>query len=94
MVRINISSQFTEDLEEISDFIGKDSPFYAKKFTRKIFSLINLISKFPNLGRIVPEKQNPNIRELIYRGYRIIYRIRQLEIDFITIFQGSRQFNL
>ena len=94
MVTVKISPQFSEDLDEICNFIGKDSQFYAKEFVKKVFSMIDLIKKFPNLGRIVPEKQNSKIRELIYRTYRIIYQVKPNEIEFVTIIQGSSQLKI
>jgi hypothetical protein len=30
---------------------------------------------FPELGRIVPEYRNDCIREIIFRSYRIVYRV-------------------
>ena len=81
-------------LGRILNFIGKDSQFYAKEFVKKVFSMIDLIKKFPNLGRIVPEKQNSKIRELIYRTYRIIYQVKPNEIEFVTIIQGSSQLKI
>lgn len=42
------------------------------------------------MGRIVPELDEPNIRELILRNYRIIYRILEKEVQIIRLFHGSR----
>jgi len=42
------------------------------------------------MGRIVPELDDPNIRELILRNYRIIYRIFEKEVQIIRLFHGSR----
>jgi len=38
------------------------------------------LKRFPLSGRKVSELDNPDTRELIYRGYRIIYRIQAGEI--------------
>jgi len=42
------------------------------------------------MGRIVPELDEPNIRELILRNYRIIYRILEKKIQIVRLFHGSR----
>ena len=45
-------------------------------------------------GRTVPEIGNPNIRELIYRGYRIVYRLNGDRIEILTVFEGHRLLRL
>jgi toxin ParE1/3/4 len=45
---------------------------------------------FPGIGKVVPEYQNPDIRELIYRNYRLVYKIKSGIVEIVTIFQGSR----
>lgn len=91
MDRIRISSQAADDLEEICLYIGKDSPFYAKEVIKNILHSIRVLEKFPKIGRMVPERQNPNIREIIYRGYRIIYQISVEIVEIITVIHGSKR---
>ena len=38
-------------------------------------SKVDLLAQFPQLGREVPEENDENIRELIFRSYRIIYQV-------------------
>jgi hypothetical protein len=38
----------------------------------------------------VPEISNPDIRELIYRGYRIVYRFKGDVLEILTVFEGHR----
>jgi plasmid stabilization system protein ParE len=42
------------------------------------------------MGRIVPELDEANIRELILRNYRIIYRISGDTLQIVRLFHGSR----
>lgn len=35
----------------------------------------DLLELHPEMGRIVPEYRDPKIRELIFRPYRIVYRL-------------------
>ncbi|HKB68739.1 MAG TPA: type II toxin-antitoxin system RelE/ParE family toxin [Pyrinomonadaceae bacterium] len=42
------------------------------------------------VGRIVPEKNDENVRELIYQNYRIIYRIKRDQIELLTVIHGAR----
>ena len=54
-------------------------------------AIIKNISQFPFSGRIVPEYNNPNLREKIYQNYRIVYRIKNDAIEIIVIVHGMRQ---
>ncbi len=60
--------QAIKDLDAISNYIGIDSEYYAKITIRKIFSAVENLEKFPNLGKKVIELNNPNIREILFRN--------------------------
>ena len=90
MVEIEWSSQASQDLESIVEFISKDSPQYARLFVADIFHLLDRIATFPNSGRIVPESGNPTIREVILGSYRVMFRVGKEKIGLITIHHGAR----
>ena len=71
--RIIWSAKAASHLEGICNYIGQDSASYARIFARRVLSLIRTCSKFPRAGRIVPEYNDPTIREKICGNYRIIY---------------------
>jgi toxin ParE1/3/4 len=48
------------------------------------------IADSPLSGRMVPEYQTPDIRELIEKPLRIIYRIEQDQIDVLAVIHGAR----
>lgn len=43
-----------------------------------------------NRGRVVPEENDPNIRELFVQSYRLIYRVRDDEVQIINFLHGAR----
>ena len=47
MYNIIYSKDFLFDLEEISDFISFDNPFYAKKVIDEIYNTIEFLEKYP-----------------------------------------------
>ncbi|MBN2012809.1 type II toxin-antitoxin system RelE/ParE family toxin [candidate division KSB1 bacterium] len=67
-------------LREIKHFISKHSPEWATKFQNFLISKVKPLSSHPQMERIVPEKQDPSIRELIVNHYRIIYKIDAADI--------------
>lgn len=89
-MKINWTDNAIEDLKEIKAYISKDSEFYATRFLEKLIDGVGNLSVFPEMGRCVPEAQSELIRELIYRPYRIIYKINKNNIDIITIVNCHR----
>ena len=85
---------WTEDgsssFEEVIEYIAKDSPYYAGITAEKIFSSIERLEDSPGICRIVPEYNNPNIREIIYKSYRIVYKIVEDTIFVVLVVHGAR----
>lgn len=90
MAEIEWSLKAENDLNEIIDYIAQDSLEYALSFYEQIREKVENLILFPKMGRIVPELDEPNIRELILRNYRIIYRILGEKIQIVRLFHGSR----
>ena len=51
-----------------------------------------MLAEYPDLGRVVPERQDPSQRELVLKPYRIVYRRHAEAVEILTIFHGARQF--
>jgi toxin ParE1/3/4 len=91
MARLNWTLESRHDLKNIFDYISMDSKYYASIQIRRIKEKAALLKESPRLGRIVPEIQEENIRELIFGNYRIIYRIVNIDrIDILTIYHSAR----
>ena len=89
-LRIRWSPSSISDLEAICSFISKGSTFYARIFGQRILRLVQGIPSFPESGRIVPEYQRQDLREKIYKNYRIVYRIREDAIEVVTITHSAK----
>ena len=86
------SPQSLRDLEAIRAYIAEDSPLYADLVVRRLVSAVERLSAFPESGRIVPERNTPEVREVIVRPYRIVYRVRPGVVEVATVFHASRLF--
>jgi toxin ParE1/3/4 len=64
-----------DDLHDIVVFIARDNSTRAMSFGYELISEIDRLQEFPELGRTVPEYRNDCIREIIFRPYRIVYRV-------------------
>jgi plasmid stabilization system protein ParE len=80
-------------LKQIHDFIALDSGYYAKEVVENILHLAEELVDLPRRGRIVPERQQDNLRELFLYSYRIIYRISDPDIVVLTVLHGKRDSN-
>ena len=78
------------DVEHIRDYIAQDSPAYAQPFVERLLHATRHLPQFPHSGRAMPEAENLSIREVIYQGYRIIYRLRSDTIEIVMVVHGSR----
>jgi toxin ParE1/3/4 len=94
MAKIKWSKDSLEDLKEICHFIALDSPFYAALMKDRVVEMVEHLELFPEMGRHVPESDNPSVRELIFKNYRIIYQIKEGFLEIITILHGSRLLKL
>jgi plasmid stabilization system protein ParE len=57
-----------QDLRDLRDYIAADSDFHAADFIASIITRAERLTTFPMIGRVVPEAQGENIREILYRG--------------------------
>ncbi len=90
--RIVWSPEALEDIESIAEYIERDSLFYAKAVVDKILWSTEKLKGFPKIGRIVPELEKEDIRELIVYSYRLVYQIKEEQILIIAVIHGKRQF--
>ena len=88
--RLVWSEAAVEDIESIATYIEKDSPIYAKAVVSKFFEKADALKEFARMGRIVPELNDPDIREIFVYSYRLIYQIEDDTIVFVAVVHGKR----
>ena len=91
MVRINWTFQAKDDLKGIADYISKDSKRYAILQVGRLKNRTQILKTLIRSGKIVPEINRENIRELNEGSYRIVYKIvANNQIDILTIHHSAR----
>lgn len=88
--RVTWSPRALVDVEEIALYIEKDSPLYARAVVTKIVRSTAKLAEFPLAGRVVPELNQPNIRELFVYSYRVIYRVADEAVTLVAVIHGKR----
>ncbi len=80
----------TEDLDETARFIARDSPFYARVVVREARIAARSLRRFAERGRLVPEANRPDIREIFVRDFRLIYQTEGKRVSVIAFIHGAR----
>src|SRR5947199_171319 len=89
-MKIVWSPMALERVNEIADYIVENSVEAARVWLMDIFGAVDRLKELPESGRSVPEVKRPNIRELIFKNYRVIYRIERKQLAILTV-RHSRQ---
>lgn len=89
-MRIKFLVSALDDIRAIKAFIGKDNPEAAVRMIRKIKAAVEHLKEFPYSGRIIPETNNPQLREVIISNYRIMYQISGSAINIFAVYEGHR----
>ena len=78
------------DIEDIAEYISRDSAMYAESTVSKIFESAQPLVDYPKMGRVVPETGIETIRELFIFQYRLIYEIIDKEVHVLAVVHGKR----
>ena len=89
-MRIKFLVSAMEDMRSIKAYIGKDNPAAAVRMIKRIRAAVKHLEEFPNSGRIIPETNNPQLREVIISNYRIMYQISGSAINIFAVYEGHR----
>ena len=89
-MRIIWSPLAIDRTHEIAEYIAQDNITAAENWIDTVFAKVEQLKSFPESGSMVPEINNPKIREIIYGNYRIIYRIEERQISILTVRHGKQ----
>jgi plasmid stabilization system protein ParE len=82
-----------EDVEQIAEFIARDSPDIASLFVSRLIDATDRLADFPQSGRVIPEIGLPDCREIVYGAYRIMFRIEGESVWITGVVHGARDWN-
>ncbi len=91
MVKVNWTQNAIQDLNDIGDYISKDSIRYSELTIEKLFYSVDILEQHPFAGKMVLEFEDETIRELIKGNYRIVYHIIDDDnIEILTVNNCAR----
>lgn len=78
------------DLENIRDYIAKDSEYYAARYVQKILAAVRQLEKFPELGEVLLQAESGPIRQLLFQNHRILYQVRSRHLAVLAVVHAGR----
>jgi plasmid stabilization system protein ParE len=75
--QVILSPKAVGDLEAIVRYVALSSPEAARALGQRLLDKTKELSQFPLRGQKVPEFNDPTIRQLVLKPYRIVYRVEE-----------------
>ena len=92
---ITLAESAVQDLEAIREYYQEQEvPEIGARFVKEIISSVEELAIHPDRGRIVPEFNNPQLRELIHPPFRIVYRRYKEKISIVRVWRSERLMRL
>ena len=89
MAQIIWTEPALSDLNAIAEYIALDKPDAARSLVKQVFSSVDNLEPFPELGRTPPELKLSKYREIIVDPCRIFYRIDRNNIYILHVMRGE-----
>ena len=90
-MKVLITDSAFADLDNIIAYYREQKvPQIGEALALQILEKIEILPQQPKAGRIVPEYQTENIRELIEKPYRIVYLLKSESIHIIRVWRSER----
>ena len=91
MVKVVWTERAIDDLTSIAEYCSRYSEKFASSIVSKLFNRVQVLKEMPQIGRVVPEKGDDSVRELIEGNYRIIYQISlENRVEILLVHHSSR----
>jgi plasmid stabilization system protein ParE len=88
---ITFAASAIDDLEAIRAWYqDQQAPDVGIRLLKEIISQVQRLADFPESGRIVPEFDITNLREIIHAPFRIVYRLDGNSVRVVRIWRSER----
>ncbi len=83
------------DLEELKRWYSEQGvPDVGDKFVTEIIERIEALQDHPDMGRVVPEFDQPFLREIIHPPFRVVYRREPKKVRVVRVWRTERLLRL
>jgi toxin ParE1/3/4 len=92
-VRITWAPLADEQVDDAIASIASDAPAAAREWLEQLLERVQSLAAFPDSGRMVPELQREDIREIIVSPYRVMYRRTADLVQIVAVRHAAREFD-
>lgn len=95
MAKVVWTEKASGHLQAIYEYIAHNSAVYAERFVRTLVKSTVKLELMPGCGRVAPEFNDPDLREVIFQNYRIVYRVmhNQRTVEILAVVHCARDFS-
>jgi len=89
--RVSFAPSAVTNLEEIrSWYADQQAPEVGERLVREIVAAVLRLADFPESGRVVPEFDLAQLREIIHPPFRIVYRLDAERVRVVRVWRSER----
>ena len=94
-VRISFAHSAIEDLEQVlAYYTAEGVPEVGRRLVADVVAAVETLATHPDMGRVVPEFNTDNLRELIRPPFRIVYRRETSKVRVVRVWRSERLLKL
>ena len=94
-ITISFAESALADLEEVRAWYAEQGvPEAGERLIAEVLQRVQALADHPDMGRVVPEFDQPFLRELIHRPFRIVYRRDTRRVRIVRVWRGERLLRL
>jgi toxin ParE1/3/4 len=90
MAQIVWTGRARRDLQEIIEYISRDSKAYAQSFALQLREKVGRLEAFPESGPVISEDPERLVRQITAGNYRILYLYSKEKVAILTVVHGAR----
>ena len=94
-MKISLTESALADLQDIRIYYEEQlAPQVGIRFVAEILDRIETLVDNPEIGRVVPEFNADDIRELIHKPFRVVYLKESTSIFVVRVWRSERELEL
>ena len=88
---IGFAESALRDLEEVKAWYAEQGvPGIGIRLVEEVFQRVRALADHPDMGRVIPEFDQPFLRELIHPPFRIVYRRDPERVRIVRVRRSER----
>lgn len=91
-MKVVITTDALNDLEQIGDYIARDNPGRARSFVAELIAKAQDLADLPEGFPLVPRYASRGIRRRVHGAYLIFYRVEEARVTVVHILHSARDY--